>query len=56
MDCIAYIRARNKLEGLFIEGRTKEPKVKDEEESPEEKNRRALEEHQEKMRKRRYGS
>ena len=55
VDRIAFVRARNKLESLSWESRTKELKVKDDE-SPEEKNRRALEEHTEKMRQRRDGN
>jgi len=49
VDRIAYVRAKNKLEGLFVESRTMEPRVKDED--PEDINRRALEKHQERMRK-----
>jgi len=49
VDRIAYVRARNQLEGLFVESRTMEPRVKDED--PEDINRRALEKHQERMRK-----
>ena len=49
VDRIAYVRAKNQLEGLFVESRTMEPRVKDED--PEDINRRALEKHQERMRK-----